>query len=288
LTPFDGVWFWVRFRSEGSTHSYKRWIDGDEEPAAWTFTRIDTGYVGAGAVGIEVSNPSPTAHLDIDFFGVGFDGDVAPTGLPDPEAEIDATTTAEAEIAGFHPPTATIGTETGDATASVEATYTLVFVADLGLQAAGAASQFEVLHASGILAAVAGNTEGAVATLSLVHVPAIAGAVAALCENAESTITGNLLALVFGDVDATTADAALVLALSITFDVVAGAVTAPQPSIVGLVGMEFPLNGTAFALSPEIDSALTAEYQSYLQGLVLPVPTAYGTATYELTLQGVT
>jgi hypothetical protein len=282
------VWFWSRFKSEGGFHYTKCWNDGDGEPTGWEQTINETSYSGPGSVGIYFQDTWSGAVLEVDCFGVGFGGESAPTERIYPEAEIDATTTAISDIAGFHPPTVTIVAETGDATASVEATYTLVFVADLGLQAAGAASQFEVLHASGILAAVAGNTEGAVATLSLVHVPSITGAVAALCENAESTITGALPTLVFVDVDATTSDAALVLALSITFDVVAGAVTAPQPSIVGLVDMEFPLNGTAFALSPEIDSALTAEYRSYIQGLVLPVPTAYGTATYELTLQGVT
>jgi hypothetical protein len=282
------VWFWSRFKSEGGFHYTKCWNDGDGEPTGWEQTVNETSYSGPGSVGIYFQDTWSGAVLEVDCFGVGFGGESAPLERLYPEAAIDATTTATAEIVGFHTQTVSLSAETEDATASVEATYTLVFVADLGLQAAGAASQFEVLHASGILVAVVGNTEGAVATLSLVHVPAIAGAVAALCGNVESTITGNLLTLVFGDVDATPADAALVLALSITFDVVAGAVTAPWPSIVGLVGMEFPLNGTAFALCPEIDSALTAEYRSYLQDLVLPVPAAYGTATYELTLQGVT
>jgi hypothetical protein len=286
---FDNKWMWYRLKTVGGWQYFKIWDASGAEPVDWTGARNDTNFPDPGKVGVLLRlNYDYGQTIDIDCFGVGFGGEAAPLERLYPEAEIDATTTAAAEIEGLHPFTAALVAETEGVTASLEATYTLVFAADIGLQADNTASQFEVLHASGILAAVAGNTEGAVATLSLVHVPAIAGAVAALCENAESTITGNLLTLIFSDVDATTADVALVLALSITFDVVAGAVTAPQPSIVGLVGMEFPLNGTAFALRPELDSVLTAEYQSYLQGLVLPAPVAYGTATYELTLQGVT
>ena len=47
-----GRWRWVRLRCEGTAIKAKFWLDGDDEPAAWTFEETDADLAGPGGVGL--------------------------------------------------------------------------------------------------------------------------------------------------------------------------------------------------------------------------------------------
>jgi hypothetical protein len=49
---------WVRFRVSGSTIQFKRWLDGQTEPTAWTATRTDTGVTAAGQLFLSLARSS--------------------------------------------------------------------------------------------------------------------------------------------------------------------------------------------------------------------------------------
>ena len=70
-----GVWYWIRFRAEGTTLKARAWPDGTIEPAAWTLVATDTG-IAAGAVGVYVYEPNT---VDFDGFAAVRDGGTAPT-----------------------------------------------------------------------------------------------------------------------------------------------------------------------------------------------------------------
>jgi hypothetical protein len=177
---------------------------------------------------------------------------------------------------------------TAPAISLVEGTYIAPVLADMTLRTSGAACQLEGFHAPSVDADIDAQTDDVAVVLSAGHIQFVDGDFDLVTEDIIPTLTASVTDYYYAALSSDLANAALTLAATHDFDLMHGVVTAPWPSIVGLVDMELPLNGTAFALCPEIDSALTAEYRSYLQDLVLPVPTAYGTATYELTLQGVT
>ena len=70
------VWYYVRFRVNGTTLQGKFWADGEKEPTAWQVTTTDSSISAAGWVGI--GNQEPTGTRDIDWFSVGTNGDTAP------------------------------------------------------------------------------------------------------------------------------------------------------------------------------------------------------------------
>lgn len=67
---------WQRFQVDGSDLKMRFWQDGSSEPSTWaietTDSRISSGMVGFGT-------PYFTAGYTIDAFGVGTNGDSAPT-----------------------------------------------------------------------------------------------------------------------------------------------------------------------------------------------------------------
>jgi hypothetical protein len=177
---------------------------------------------------------------------------------------------------------------TAPAVCLIEGTYIAPVLADMTPRTSGAACQLEGFHAPSVDADIDARTDDVAVVLSAGHIQFVDGDFDLVTEDIIPTLTASVTDYYYAALSSDLANAALTLTATHDFDLMHGVVTAPWPSIVGLVDMELPLNGTAFALRPEIDSETEATYQSYLQGLVLPVPTAYGTATYELTLQGVT
>jgi hypothetical protein len=71
------LWFWIRFRVVGTTIQAKAWRDIDPEPTTWGLTVEDSSIAGPGWVGV-VSSYS-NAYKYWDTFGVGLNGDPAPT-----------------------------------------------------------------------------------------------------------------------------------------------------------------------------------------------------------------
>jgi hypothetical protein len=54
---------WVRLRVSGSTIQFKRWLDGQTEPAAWTATRTDTGVTAAGQLFLSLARGSTNSGV---------------------------------------------------------------------------------------------------------------------------------------------------------------------------------------------------------------------------------
>ena len=76
-----GNWYWVRFRINGSAYKAKVWADGDSEPGTWNIESTDSTYSTAGSVGL--CKGANTISHEWSMFGVGTNGDTAPTsGAP--------------------------------------------------------------------------------------------------------------------------------------------------------------------------------------------------------------
>jgi hypothetical protein len=104
FTTAANVWYYVRFRVNGTTLSAKFWKDGDAEPSSWGFTATDSSITAAGWIG--VGNQDSTGTRDVDFFSVGTNGDTAPlatssateTRISQAVAEAALATVAEGRI----------------------------------------------------------------------------------------------------------------------------------------------------------------------------------------------
>lgn len=71
------TWYVTRMRTEGTRIAVKTWRADEPEPAAWDFDATDTSIPGPGLVGFRVF---PTTGVrDFDWFGVGLNGQSAPT-----------------------------------------------------------------------------------------------------------------------------------------------------------------------------------------------------------------
>jgi hypothetical protein len=73
FTTVANVWYYVRFRVNGTTLSAKFWRDGDNEPSSWTLTVTDSSITGVGWVGL--GNQDSNGTRDCDLFSVGTNGD---------------------------------------------------------------------------------------------------------------------------------------------------------------------------------------------------------------------
>lgn len=67
--------FWIRFRTNGDSLQYKKWEDGSSEPSSWTLSVTDS-VLSSGETGIHAIDIS---SYELAEFGVGTDGDTAPT-----------------------------------------------------------------------------------------------------------------------------------------------------------------------------------------------------------------
>ena len=94
-TTIANVWYYVRFRANGTTLQMRRWKDGEVEPSAWELTVTDSSITAAGWVGI--GNQDPTGTRDTDWFSVGTNG--APAPLPTATTTQVRTSQAVAEVA---------------------------------------------------------------------------------------------------------------------------------------------------------------------------------------------
>lgn len=78
----SGDWYWYRFECTGTTVRLRVWKDGDSEPGSWDVSTTDSdlssGWVGVFA-GIETTG---NAIVQWDTFGVGTNGDPAPSTPP--------------------------------------------------------------------------------------------------------------------------------------------------------------------------------------------------------------
>jgi hypothetical protein len=73
-----GAWYWMRFRTEGTTLRLRTWADGQPEPAAWMVTATDAG-IAAGAAALYTYEPN-TVDYDLGSFASG--GLTAPVPTP--------------------------------------------------------------------------------------------------------------------------------------------------------------------------------------------------------------
>jgi len=69
-----GVWYWMRFRAEGTTLKVRVWADGTAEPSAWTLTASNSS-LGAGSAGVYVYEPNT---VDFDQISIATSGGTAP------------------------------------------------------------------------------------------------------------------------------------------------------------------------------------------------------------------
>lgn len=88
LTPFDwqvGEWYWLRLglahRSTGVDVRSRMWPDSIDEPKVWDHVEANAQppYVGAGGW-FGITGQRVAGARDYDLFGVGTNGDTAPTG----------------------------------------------------------------------------------------------------------------------------------------------------------------------------------------------------------------
>lgn len=78
-----GDWWWLRLRMNGTTIRAKFWKDGTSEPGSWEVDTTDSSLSAAGWVGVFAWDNDDI--VDVDVFGVGTNGDAAPTSAgPDP------------------------------------------------------------------------------------------------------------------------------------------------------------------------------------------------------------
>jgi hypothetical protein len=86
LSLTTGNWYWIRFQFSGSNYKAKIWADGDSEPTTggagdgWNVSNTDDTYSTAGSVGL-CKGANTTSHV-WSMFGVGTNGDTAPTSAP--------------------------------------------------------------------------------------------------------------------------------------------------------------------------------------------------------------
>ena len=73
------TWYWVRLQVIGTTVRGRVWADGGSEPSSWDISATDTSVSSSGAAGVSCGFVG-TADSTYSQFGVGTDGDPAPTG----------------------------------------------------------------------------------------------------------------------------------------------------------------------------------------------------------------
>lgn len=95
FTMVSSVWYYVRFRVNGTTLQMRIWRDTEVEPSSWQVTATDSAVSAAGWVGITQQSASNTR--DIDWFSVGTNGDTAP--LPTSTATQIRVSQAVSEVA---------------------------------------------------------------------------------------------------------------------------------------------------------------------------------------------
>ncbi len=71
------TWYCSRIRISGTSIKMRRWLEGDPEPSTWDNETTDSVISGEGWVGLFGFNDSET---HVKAFGVGTNGDPAPTG----------------------------------------------------------------------------------------------------------------------------------------------------------------------------------------------------------------
>jgi len=73
------TWYWTRHRVNGTTLQTRTWADSGSEPGTWNIHNATDGSIsGTGFVGF-FNNTGDSATVEIDVFGVGTNGDTAPS-----------------------------------------------------------------------------------------------------------------------------------------------------------------------------------------------------------------
>lgn len=93
----SGTWCWVRFRVNGTTVRARIWADGDSEPGTWDCDSTDSTYSTAGHVGpLKGANTNTQKWRK---FGVGTNGDTAPSSGGGGAAALEGSVSAAATVA---------------------------------------------------------------------------------------------------------------------------------------------------------------------------------------------
>lgn len=90
--PFNyapDTFYWLRTRSEGTTHYLKQWAGTiEDEPVEWDITGTDSAVTAAGWVGIFRNS---SCVVEMDYFSVGTGGQSAPPPSTDDITPLDTT-----------------------------------------------------------------------------------------------------------------------------------------------------------------------------------------------------
>jgi len=76
LNDIEDLFFWMRFRVNGTDLKAKVWMDTDPEPGSWQITTTDSALTGVGNIGI--ANIGTVAYCKYDFMSVATYGGTAP------------------------------------------------------------------------------------------------------------------------------------------------------------------------------------------------------------------
>lgn len=74
------TWQITRVRINGTSHSVKHWLAADSEPGTWDVEATDSAISAAGWVGLMQFSNLP--DYEVDWYGVGTNGDTAPMEAP--------------------------------------------------------------------------------------------------------------------------------------------------------------------------------------------------------------
>jgi hypothetical protein len=79
---------WLRFRVNGTSLKGKVWSEKEDEPEGWQVEATDSALTAAGWIGVGNYNAMSTTYLNVDYFGVGTNGDSPPMPAWATDAEV--------------------------------------------------------------------------------------------------------------------------------------------------------------------------------------------------------
>jgi len=88
-SQFDDSYNWIRFRGNSTTLQCKFWSSSLPEPYSWDIEATDSSIASAGWVGIGGYDDISSSYIEVDYIGVGTNGD---------SLSLPLTTTGEVQV----------------------------------------------------------------------------------------------------------------------------------------------------------------------------------------------
>lgn len=166
-------WYWQRVRVNSTALKVKIWQDGDPEPDQWRIETTDSSITNAGLLGIFGREANKTVEYDV--FGVGTNGDTAPTEPVPTIVEISGTIAGSSNLAGLVNTAAEIS-------GTIPAISVLSASADLIVELSGSISALSSMSGSLKTAQALSSTLAANSSLSgsMIADVSVAGSIRAL------------------------------------------------------------------------------------------------------------